>query len=161
MTDKATVLEQGDTAPDFSLPTNGSGTVTLSALQGNPVVVYFYPKDNTPGCTTEALDFSALKDEFASLDTTIIGISPDSVKKHDNFVAKHDLTILLASDEDTSTCEAYGIWGEKKMYGKTFMGVERSTFLIDKEGKIAKVWRKVKVKNHASDVLDAVRTLDK
>ena len=122
-------------------------------------MVYFYPKDNTPGCTTEAINFSAMKDDFEAVNTTIIGISPDSAKKHDNFIAKHDLTILLASDEDTSVCQAYGIWGEKKMYGKTFMGVERSTFLVDANGKIANIWRKVKVKGHASEVLDAVRDL--
>ena len=159
MTEQTTALTEGQTAPDFTLPTNGEGSVTLSDLKGKPVVVYFYPKDNTPGCTTEALDFTALSDGFAKIDVTVVGISPDSVKKHDNFVAKHNLAILLASDEDTKVCSAYGVWGEKKMYGKTFMGVERSTFLIDSNGAIAQIWRKVKVKGHAEEVLEAAKAL--
>ncbi|WP_373235695.1 thioredoxin-dependent thiol peroxidase [Cohaesibacter celericrescens] len=154
-------LQEGNAAPDFCLPTGGGGEVTLSDQLGSPVIVYFYPKDNTPGCTTEALDFSALAHEFSELGARIIGISPDSVKKHDNFIAKHDLSILLAADVEKSVCETYGVWVEKKMYGKTYMGVERSTFLIDQNGKLARIWPKVKVKGHATEVLEATRTITK
>lgn len=154
-----TELNEGTSAPNFSLPTNGGETIELGQLNGQNVVVYFYPKDNTPGCTTEALDFTSLKDDFAAANTVIIGISADSVRKHDNFVAKHDLGITLASDEDTKVCEAYGVWVEKKMYGKTFMGIERATFLVGSDGKLAKIWRKVKVKGHAEEVLQAAKAL--
>ena len=159
MPDDIQKLEVGAQAPDFTLKTNGGGEITLSACLGKPVIVYFYPKDNTPGCTIEAVDFSSLSDDFAALGVQVIGISPDSVRKHDNFVEKHNLTICLASDPDQEICHAYGVWVEKKMYGKTYMGVERSTFLIDSEGKIARIWNKVKVKNHAPEVLDAAREL--
>ncbi|MCV6547050.1 MAG: thioredoxin-dependent thiol peroxidase [Cohaesibacter sp.] len=152
-------LSQSMQAPNFSLPANGGEMIELDQLKGQNVVVYFYPKDNTPGCTTEALDFTTLKDDFAKVDTIIIGISADSVKKHDNFVAKHDLGIILASDEDKQAIEAYGVWVEKKMYGKSYMGIERATFLIDKDGKIAQIWRKVKVKGHAQSVLEAAQGL--
>lgn len=152
-------LIEGMPAPDFSLLTNGGASIQLSQLRGQNVVVYFYPKDNTPGCTTEALDFTAQKTEFSNANTTIIGISADSVRKHDNFVAKYELGITLASDENKQACEAYGVWVEKKMYGKSFMGIERSTFLIDSEGKLAKIWRKVKVKDHALAVLEAAKAL--
>lgn len=159
MSDQLDQLKEGTIAPDFTLPTNGEGSVSLSALKGQSVVVYFYPKDNTPGCTTEAIDFSALSEDFATNNTKIIGISPDSVKKHDNFVAKHDLKVTLAADTEKEACEAFGVWVEKKMYGKTYMGVERSTFLIDADGKIAKIWPKVKVKGHAAEVLAAAQEL--
>ncbi len=159
MAETNTNPKTGDLAPDFTLRTNGDGEISLSACKGKPVVLYFYPKDNTPGCTIEAVDFSALSAEFSKLGALIIGVSPDSVQKHDNFIAKHDLAIVLASDPDTTVCEAYGVWVEKKMYGKTYMGVERSTFLIDSTGKIANSWRKVKVKNHAAEVLEAVKSL--
>lgn len=149
----------GDIAPDFTLPANGGETVSLSALKGHKVVVYFYPKDSTPGCTTEAKDFTALKSEFAATGCTVIGISKDSVKKHDNFVAKEALNVILASDAEGDTCERYGAWGEKKMYGKTFEGIIRSTFLINADGKIAATWPKVSVNGHAEEVLAAAKGL--
>lgn len=151
--------DTGDIAPDFTLPRDGGGTVTLSALRPGKVVVYFYPKDDTPGCTTEAIDFTARKDAFAAAGVTVIGISKDSPASHDKFCRKHGLGIVLASDEGATTCEDYGVWGEKSMYGKTFWGVERSTFLIGGDGRIARVWRKVKVPGHAEAVLEAARAL--
>jgi len=152
-------LKIGDSAPDFELDGDGGTRISLSALAGAPVVVYFYPKDDTPGCTKEAIAFSGLEPEFADLGVTIIGISPDTAAKHDRFKAKHDLTIRLAADPDTATCEAFGVWVEKSMYGRKYMGVERSTFLVDANGKVARVWRKVKVAGHAEDVLEAVKAL--
>ncbi|AOG10454.1 MULTISPECIES: thioredoxin-dependent thiol peroxidase [unclassified Agrobacterium] len=154
-----TDLTAGDMAPDFSLPRNGGGTVSLSDFAGKPVILYFYPKDDTSGCTTEAVDFSGLTEEFAKLGATVIGVSPDSVKSHDKFAAKHNLSVVLAADEEHKALEAYGVWKEKSMYGKTYMGVERSTFLIDKSGKVADVWRKVKVPGHAEAVLKAAQAL--
>lgn len=154
-----TDLTAGDMAPDFSLPRNGGGTVSLSDFAGKPVVLYFYPKDDTSGCTTEAVDFSGLTAEFEKLGATVIGVSPDSVKSHDKFAAKHNLSVVLAADEEHKALEAYGVWKEKSMYGKTYMGVERSTFLIDTSGKIAEVWRKVKVPGHAGAVLKAAQAL--
>lgn len=154
-----TDLTAGDMAPDFSLPLNGGGTVSLSEFAGKPVILYFYPKDDTSGCTTEAVDFSGLTEEFAKLDATVIGVSPDSVKSHDKFAAKHNLSVVLAADEEHKALEAYGVWKEKSMYGKTYMGVERSTFLIDKSGKVAEAWRKVKVPGHAEAVLKATQAL--
>lgn len=151
----------GDLAPDFTLPRDGGQTVTLSALRPGKVVVYFYPKDDTPGCTTEALDFTALAAEFAAAGTTVIGISKDSVKKHDKFLEKHGLAVILASDEAANTCEAYGVWAEKSMYGRTYMGIERATFLIDGAGRVARIWPKVKVTGHAQEVLEAARALDR
>lgn len=152
-------LAIGDTAPDFDLDADGGGRIALSELAGKPVVLYFYPKDNTPGCTKEAIAFSELIGEFGKLGITIVGVSPDSAKKHDNFIAKHNLTVRLGADTETHTAGAYGVWVEKSMYGKKYMGVERSTFLIDKDGKIAQVWRKVKVPGHAEAVLDAAKAL--
>jgi len=149
------MLDQGTMAPDFTLPRDGGTDVTLSDLRGHKVVLYFYPKDNTPGCTTEALDFTALKDGFAAAGIQVFGISKDSVKKHDNFCAKHSLGIPLLSDENGTVCEDYGVWAEKQMYGKTFWGIVRATFLIDEDGKIAHVWPKVKVTGHADEVLAA------
>jgi thioredoxin-dependent peroxiredoxin len=154
-----TDLTAGDMAPDFSLPRNGGGTISLSDFAGKPVVLYFYPKDDTSGCTTEAIDFSGLAGEFEKIGATVIGVSPDSVKSHDKFAAKHNLSVVLAADEEHKALEAYGVWKEKSMYGKTYMGVERSTFLIDKAGKVAEVWRKVKVPGHAEAVLKAAQAL--
>jgi peroxiredoxin Q/BCP len=150
--------DQGDMAPEFTLPRDGGGDITLSALRPGKVVLYFYPKDDTPGCTTEAIDFTQSAAAFAEAGTTVIGISKDSVAKHDKFIAKHALGIALVSDEHGDVCERYGTWGEKSMYGKTFMGIDRSTFLIDAEGRIARVWRKVKVPGHVEEVLDAARS---
>ncbi|NIY80453.1 MAG: thioredoxin-dependent thiol peroxidase [Rhodobacteraceae bacterium] len=151
------MLELGTTAPDFTLPRDGGSDVTLSDLKGQKVVLYFYPKDNTPGCTTEALDFTALKSEFEAAGVAVFGISKDSVKKHENFCAKHSLGIPLLSDENGTVCEDYGVWAEKKMYGKTFWGIVRATYLLDEEGKVAQVWPKVKVAGHASEVLEAAK----
>jgi len=147
------MVEIGDAAPDFSVPGAGGKTLSLSDYAGKWVVLYFYPKDDTPGCTTEAKDFTALADQFAARGAHVIGVSKDTVKKHDKFREKHDLTVELASDEAGEICEAYGVWVEKSMYGKTYMGIQRATFLIDPEAKISAIWPKVKVKGHAEDVL--------
>ncbi|MEQ8657966.1 MAG: thioredoxin-dependent thiol peroxidase [Hyphomicrobiales bacterium] len=152
-------VAEGDKAPDFSLPTDGGGSVSLSALQGKPVIVYFYPKDDTSGCTKQAIGFSESKSAFDAVGATIIGISPDSAAKHDKFIAKYDLTIQLAADEEKTVAEAYGVWVEKSMYGKKYMGVERSTFLVAADGTISKAWRKVKVPGHVDEVLEAVKAL--
>lgn len=149
----------GDKAPAISLPRDGGEIVNLSDFAGQNVVVYFYPRDDTSGCTKEALGFTENVDAFADLNTVILGISKDSVSKHDKFVAKHDLKIALLSDENGDVCERYGVWTEKSMYGKTYMGIARATFLIDAQGKIAQVWPKVKVAGHVDAVLDAVRAL--
>lgn len=149
----------GDAAPAISLPRDGGEIVNLSDFAGKKVVVYFYPKDDTPGCTKEAIGFTDMVDEFAAADTVILGVSKDSVKKHDKFVAKHDLKIALLSDEDGDICERYGTWVEKNMYGKTYMGIERATYLIGADGKIAQVWRKVRVPGHVEAVLEAARAL--
>lgn len=148
-----------DPAPDFTLPRDGGGTVSLSAQQGGPVVLFFYPRDDTPGCTKESIGFSEHLQEFADAGAKVFGISRDSVAKHDKFVAKHDLTVPLLSDADGKVCEDYGTWVEKNMYGKKSMGIQRSTFLIGADGRIARVWRKVKVDGHVAEVLDAVRAL--
>lgn len=153
------MLNQGDAAPDFTLPRDGGTTVTLSALAPQKVVLYFYPKDDTPGCTTEALDFTRLAPDFAAAGAVVVGVSKDSVKAHDKFCRKHGLGVILASDEEGDTCERYGVWVEKSMYGKTYMGIERTTFLIDGAGRIARIWSKVKVQGHAEEVLAAVRAL--
>lgn len=153
------MLIASDTAPDFTLPRDGGGTVTLSAFRPGKVVLYFYPKDDTPGCTLEAQDFTARAAEFAAANTTVIGLSKDSVKAHDKFCKKHGLSVILASDEAGTTCEDYGVWVEKSMYGKTYMGIERTTVLIDGQGKIARVWAKVSVKGHADEVLAAAAAL--
>ncbi|WP_145104127.1 peroxiredoxin [Cereibacter sediminicola] len=153
------MIDAGQPAPDFNLPREGGSTVSLSALKPGKAVVYFYPKDDTSGCTLEAQEFTALAAQFAEIGTTVIGISKDSVKSHDRFCAKHGLGIILASDEGASTAEDYGVWKEKNMYGKTYMGIERSTFLIDGEGRVARVWRKVSARGHAAEVLAAAREL--
>ncbi|MFN4170868.1 MAG: peroxiredoxin [Pseudorhodobacter sp.] len=147
----------GDTAPDFTLPRDGGGSVTLSALQPGRAVVYFYPKDDTSGCTLEARDFTELGADFAAQGVTVIGISKDSVAAHDKFVKKHGLGVILASDEGGTTCEDYGVWVEKNMYGKTYMGIQRATFLIGGDGAVQKIWPKVSAKGHADAVLAAVR----
>ncbi|MEP9398170.1 peroxiredoxin [Mesorhizobium sp. KR2-14] len=152
-------LSTGQDAPEFDLPRDGGGNLSLSELRGKKVVLYFYPKDDTSGCTTEAIDFSRLKAEFESVGAVVVGMSPDSVKSHDKFKSKHDLSVELASDEERKTLEAYGVWVEKSMYGRKYMGVERSTFLIGPDGKIARIWRKVKVPGHANEVLEAARAL--
>ena len=153
------MVSAGATAPDFTLPRDGGGTVTLSALRPGKVVLYFYPKDDTPGCTLEAQDFSARMAEFTAAGTKVIGVSKDSVKAHDKFCRKHGLSVILASDEAGQTCEDYGVWVEKSMYGKTYMGIERTTVLIDGAGQVVRVWNKVSVKGHADEVLDAARAL--
>ena len=153
------MLTIGHPAPDFTLPRDGGETITLSALRPGKVVVYFYPKDDTPGCTLEAQDFTALAAEFAAAGTTVIGVSKDSVKAHDKFCKKHGLSVILASDEMGQTCEDYGVWGEKSMYGKVYMGITRATVLIDGAGNVAQVWPKVSVKGHADEVLAAARAL--
>ncbi|WP_417456977.1 thioredoxin-dependent thiol peroxidase [Kordiimonas sp.] len=149
----------GAPAPDFSLPADGGETITLSALRGKHVVLYFYPKDDTPGCTTEAKDFTAMAEEFKAAGAVVIGMSRDTATKHDKFIAKHDLKVKLAADVDGSATEAYGVWVEKNMYGRTYMGIERATYLIDDKGVVRQVWRKVRVKGHAQAVLDAVKAL--
>lgn len=153
------MTDAGQPAPDFTLPRDGGGNVSLSSLRPQKVVVYFYPRDDTSGCTLEARDFTALAPDFEAAGCVVIGISKDSVAKHDKFIAKHELGVILASDHNSDTCEKFGVWAEKKMYGKTHMGIERSTFLIDGNGQIARVWRKVKVPGHAEEVLEAARAL--
>lgn len=153
------LLETGAKAPDFTLPRDGGETVSLSDFAGKPVVLFFYPKASTPGCTTEAIDFTALLPEFEKAGAVVLGMSKDTVKRQENFSTKQELGMALLSDAESDICEAYGVWGEKKMYGKTFMGITRTTYLIGADGKIAKVWPKVKVKGHAEEVLDAVRAL--
>jgi peroxiredoxin Q/BCP len=146
-------------APDFDLPTDSGGRIKLSGLRGKKVVVYFYPKDDTSGCTLEALDFSKSAKAFAKADTVVIGISPDTEKSHDNFKSKHGLQVMLAADPDKEAIGAYGVWVEKSMYGRKYMGVERSTFLVGPDGRIAQEWRKVKVPGHVEDVLEATQNL--
>jgi len=152
-------IKPGAQAPDFNLPGSGGTEISLSAHRGSIVVLFFYPKDDTSGCTAEAIDFTALKPQFDALDVVLIGMSPDSVKKHDKFIAKHELSVDLASDEEKAVLATYGVWVEKSMYGRKYMGVERTTLLIDREGNIARVWNKVKVPGHAAEVLEAARAL--
>jgi thioredoxin-dependent peroxiredoxin len=152
-------LKPGDKAPSFKLATDGGGTVSLQALKGHPFVLYFYPKDNTPGCTNEAIDFSENLKKFEKLGVVVIGVSKDSAASHDRFKTKHKLKHTLASDPDIEAAEAYGVWGEKTLYGRKFMGLERATFLVDAKGVIREIWRKVKVAGHAEAVLAAAKTL--
>ena len=152
-------LEVGDLAPNFSTPTDGGGKLTLSKLKGKNVILYFYPKDDTTGCTAEACGFRDSFPKFGKIDAVVIGVSRDSVASHDKFKAKYDLPFTLASDEDGEVCKAYGTWVQKSMYGRKYMGIERSTFLIDKMGKLKGIWRKVKVPGHVEDVLIAVKAL--
>ncbi len=152
-------IDTGIPAPDFTMPTDGGGDVTLSALKGKPVVLYFYPKDDTSGCTAQACGFRDLIPDFQAVDATVIGVSKDSVASHDKFKVKHALPFLLASDKETGVAEAYGVWVEKSMCGRKYMGIERTTFLIDKDGVVRRVWRKVKVPGHVEDVLKTLKTL--
>ena len=153
------MIEIGQPAPDFTLPQDGGADIALSSLQGGPVVLYFYPRDDTSGCTLEALDFTAQSADFAAAGARVLGVSKDSVASHGKFRAKHGLGIALLSDAEGDVCERYGVWVEKNMYGKKSMGIERATFLIDGEGKVARIWRKVKVDGHVAEVLEAVRAL--
>lgn len=152
-------LAEGDKAPAFTLAADGGGTVSLSDFKGRTVALYFYPKADTTACTTEAQDFTRLKDAFAATGTVVLGISRDPLKAIDKFRAKHDLAVRLATDEAGGMLEAYGVWVEKSMYGRTYMGIERATFLIDAKGRIARIWRKVRVKGHAEEVLAAAQAL--
>lgn len=150
---------RGDLAPDFTLPFDDGSDVTLSQLKGGPVVIFFYPKDDTSGCTAEAIAFSELASAFNLAAARVIGISPDSARSHVKFKKKHGLSVALGADEEKAVAQAYGVWVEKSMYGRKYMGIERSTFLIDEKGRVAEAWRKVKVPGHAADVLKAVRAL--
>lgn len=150
------MVQEGDIAPDFALPGNDGEMFKLSMRHGGVIVLYFYPKDDTSGCTTEARDFTSLAPRFAAAGAAVVGISPDSVASHQKFAKKHDLDVLLAADEDNVAAAAYGVWVEKSMYGRKYMGVERSTFVIDAEGQIAHIWRKVKVPGHAAAVLAVI-----
>tara|TARA_A100001015_G_C14842382_1_gene653006 strand:- start:528 stop:995 length:468 start_codon:yes stop_codon:yes gene_type:complete len=147
------IIKENKQAPSFNLPRDGGGKINSEDLKGKNIVLYFYPKDDTPGCTTEGKDFTAHYDEFQKLNTEIIGVSKDSVKSHDKFVCKYDFKFPLISDEELELCNKYGVWLEKAMYGKKYMGIERSTFLIDDKGIIKKIWRKVKVTDHVKEVL--------
>lgn len=149
----------GEKAPSFTLPRDGGGTVSLTDYAGKAVVLYFYPRDDTPGCTKESIGFTESAAQFDALGAVVIGVSKDSVTSHDKFVAKHSLGIILASDENGTLCEDMGVWVEKNMYGKKYMGIERATFLIDGAGVIQQIWRKVKVPGHVDAVLDAVKAV--
>lgn len=153
------MVQDGKKAPDFELPDAQGKALRLSSLKGHPVVVYFYPKDDTSGCTAEAKDFTCLADDFKQAGAEVIGISPDSPESHAKFADKYGLGVRLLSDEGRKTLEAYGVWVEKSMYGRKYMGVERTTFLVDRAGKVAKSWHKVKVPGHAEEVLAAVKAL--
>jgi peroxiredoxin Q/BCP len=152
-------LQPGDKAPAFKLATDGPGEVSLSGLKGHPFVLYFYPKDNTSGCTREALEFTRLSKKFSDLGIALIGVSKDSVASHDKFKTNYKLKLILASDPETKVAQVYGVWGEKSMYGRKYMGIERATFLVDAKGKIRQVWRSVKVPGHAEAVLAAAKLL--
>lgn len=158
MTTKAP-LAAGDKAPAFTLPGDGGTEISLASVSGKKVVLYFYPKDDTSGCTKEAMEFNALRADFTAAGTEIIGVSPDSAASHDKFKKKYDLGFALAADESKAMLEAYGVWVEKSMYGRKYMGVERTTVLIDASGKIARIWPKVKVPGHAAEVLEAAKAL--
>jgi thioredoxin-dependent peroxiredoxin len=149
----------GAAAPEFDLPKDGGGSLKLSDLRGSPVVLFFYPKDDTSACTAEAIDFSALKPEFERAGAIVVGVSPDSRKKHDKFKAKYDLTVDLLSDAEKNVLQAYGVWGQKSMFGRKYMGVIRTTFLIGADGRVRRVWPNVRVDGHAQDVLEAVKGL--
>lgn len=152
-------LNVGDSAPDFTLPTDGDGELTLSELKGKNIILYFYPKDDTPGCTKEACGFNDMLSQFKALDAKIIGISKDSTTKHDKFKHKYGLNFTLVSDEECEVCEKYGTWIEKSMYGRKYMGIDRATFLIDSKGKIVQIWRKVKVPGHVDEVYNELNQL--
>ena len=152
-------VEVGDKAPDFRMAADDGGEISLKSLKGRNVVLYFYPKDDTPGCTKEACGFQEALPDFSGIDAEIVGVSRDSVARHANFKRKYGLQFRLASDEDGAVCESYGVWKEKKNYGRSYMGIERSTFLIDGKGVIRKVWRKVKVDGHVDEVLEAAKSI--
>ena len=152
-------LSEGDMAPEFTLPTTDGGRISVTDLRGGPAVIYFYPKDDTPGCTAQATSFSLLMPEFERIGVRVVGISPDSVRKHGRFSAKHGLTVTLGSDTDAAAAQAYGVWAEKSMFGRKYMGIERTTFLLDGTGRIVRIWRKVKVRGHAEEVLTAAKEL--
>ncbi len=152
-------IAPGDKAPAFTLPSDGEGTISLSDFKGKNLILYFYPKDNTPGCSKESCDFRDSHPDFSAANAVIVGASKDSVKSHDNFKSKYDLPFPLISDVDLELCKSYNVWVEKNMYGRKYMGIERATFLIDGKGVIRNVWRKVKVKGHAAEVLEAVGNL--
>lgn len=152
-------LNPGDKVPDFDLPADGGGRIKLADLAGKPFVLYFYPKDDTSGCTKEAQSFSCLMPEFEKIGVPVIGVSPDGTKSHDKFRAKYDLAVRLVSDESHAMLEAYGVWAEKSMYGRKYMGVERTTYLVGADGTVAKAWPKVKVEGHADEVLAAAKAL--
>lgn len=154
-----TMIEKGDKAPPFELPIDGGGTLSMKMLRGNPVVLYFYPKDDTSGCTAEAKSFRDLQRQFRDTGAQVVGVSRDDAKSHDKFKAKHDLNFPLVSDSDGALCRSYGVWVEKSMYGRKYMGIERATYLIDGSGVVRQVWRKVKVPGHAEEVLVAVKAL--
>lgn len=154
------MIEPGKKAPAFTLPTEDGGKVSLKDFKGKKLVLYFYPRDDTPGCTKEAIGFSELLDEFEAAGAAVLGVSKDTPAKHAKFREKHELTVPLASDEDGKVIEAYGSWVEKKNYGKTYMGIERSTFLIGEDGKFIEIWRKVRVAGHVEKVLEAVKAAD-
>ena len=149
----------GAEAPDFNLPRDGGGRVSLAEFRGKPLVLFFYPKDDTAGCTAESIGFTELAGEFEKAGAGLVGMSPDSVKCHERFIRKHSLAVALASDEEKTVLQTYGVWKQKSMYGRTYMGVERTTFLIRADGTIATIWQKVKVPGHAEAVLQAVRNL--
>lgn len=152
-------LKPGDKAPDFTLPADNGRQASLRELQGKSVVLYFYPKDDTPGCTKEAIGFSEAIDEFDAANTVVVGVSKDTLAKHDKFRDKHELKVMLASDEAGEVVEAYGAWVEKSMYGRTYMGIERCTYLIGPDGVIREIWRKVRVKGHVEAVLEAAKAV--
>lgn len=152
-------LDIGDTLPDMTFATDGRGEISTASLRGRNLILYFYPKDNTSGCTAEACYFRDAVADFRTVNATVIGVSKDSVRKHDNFKAKNNLPFMLLSDEDGTLCELFGVWQEKKLYGRTYMGIERSTFLIDEEGVVCEAWRKVRVKGHVAAVLAAAQAL--
>ena len=153
-------LEEGKKIPTFNLPSSNGKKIKLSDVNTENVIIYFYPKDDTPGCTNQAKDFSKLKSKFTKMNTEILGISPDSIEKHEKFINKHKLNIILLADEDNKISMKYGIWKEKNLYGKKYMGIERTTFLVNKDKKIIKIWKKVRVNGHAEEVLKEVKKLN-